>query len=129
MAYIGVTCSHSSRVVVVKGLISTALMSKIGEAFTTDYDAQDPLHVLLRHEFGTRAFRKFCADTTGLIFRLTFSVNEKPRLLIHDNTPISILGADADPFEIHLQDVDIVNGGATSRRQNGVSFVESLPQP
>jgi hypothetical protein len=107
----------------VKGLLTINLVSKIGESFTTDYEPEDALQSVLRQEFGHFAFTHFCADMSGTIYRLTFSEHSKPGVLIHEGVPICIMGADADPFELYVQDIEVINGGRVARRPLGETFI------
>jgi hypothetical protein len=118
MAYISVTTNHCNRVLVLKDILNMDIAHFVAEAFTDIKRMDIPLHGLIVREFGVRNFRRYCVDTTGVVYKVTFSESDSPRVLVHQSIPVCIASANADPFELYLQEVDIVKPGVLPARDS-----------
>ena len=110
---VAVSCSLSRKGLVIKAVLSIHLAQLIGDAFTEEYNDENPVHKALSDLYGglTEPQRWYCIDQADTTYAITYSDAANPKLMLYQGAPAAIATPDASAFRLFLTECDTVRPG------------------
>jgi len=119
---VSITSLSLDEVAIAKTALTDKLLHEIGGIFTSKGEDDTAFGLYLYSIFEKRNFKWYCIDhTDGAISRLTFSNASNPRLLSFRGANVRIAPADADSFELLVQQCDAVK--PSGKRQENKTYI------
>lgn len=127
MTQVVVTSNLNGRSLSIKAVLSVHLAHVVAEAFTSSFDPDYPLHVLLRDlTVHNAAYRRYCIDQSSLIYTVTFSNHTEPRILTFQGAPALIAPSDQETLKIYLEQTDLVRPGRLNPNRTHPHAIQDL---